>query len=108
MEARQYAEFTGVELTGGAELAALVEKGAACPCTGEARGGREARWRGRKTGCRALARRRCWLAERGGAMKREVRWRGKRGGERYHRGSTTEHGRGELSRHYSEVIFFLF
>jgi hypothetical protein len=45
MEARQCAEFTD-----GAELAALVEKGAAGPCTGEARGGREARWRGRKTG----------------------------------------------------------
>ena len=46
-------EFTGVELVGGAELAALVEKvatapvekAAASPCAGEARGGRETRWR---------------------------------------------------------------
>jgi hypothetical protein len=45
MEACQCAEFTD-----GAELAALVEKGVVGPCTREARGGREARWRGRKTG----------------------------------------------------------
>jgi hypothetical protein len=82
-------EFTGVELAGGAELAALVEKAAAGPVekgaaglrTREGHGRREARWRGRKTGCHALARRRCQSGERsrdgeGGTMERE------RGGER--------------------------
>ena len=56
-------EFTSVELTGGAELAAPMEKATTGPlekaaaglCTGEARNGREARWGGRKTGRRALA-----------------------------------------------------
>jgi hypothetical protein len=70
-EAHRHVEFTGVELTGGAKLAALVEKAttgpvekaAAGPCAGEDRGGREAHWRGRKTGCHALVRRRCHSAE---------------------------------------------
>ena len=60
-------EFTGVELASGATLAAPMgkatvgpmEKAAVGPCAGEVRGGREARWIGRKTGCRALAWRRC-------------------------------------------------
>jgi len=66
MEARRRVEFTGIELVGSAELTALVEKPVAGPMekaaaglrAGEARGGWEARWRGRKAGCRALARRR--------------------------------------------------
>jgi hypothetical protein len=76
MEARQCAEFTD-----GVELAALVEKGAAGTCTGEARSGREARWRGRKTGLScsgaeeilAGGARRC--DEEGGVVEREARWR---------------------------------
>jgi hypothetical protein len=55
-----------VELADGVELAASVEKVAAGPVkkaavglhAGEDHGGREARWRGRKTGYRALVRRR--------------------------------------------------
>jgi hypothetical protein len=50
METRRHMEFTEVELTGGTELASLVEKAAAGPmekvdagpCAGEARDGREA------------------------------------------------------------------
>jgi hypothetical protein len=72
MEARRRVKFTGAELTGGAELAALVEKATVDPvekvtvgsCAREARGGREARWRGRKTGSHALAWSRYQLAER--------------------------------------------
>jgi len=61
-------EFTGVELTDGAKLAAPVEKAAA---------GREAQWRGRKTGCRAWTRWRCQSAEQrrdgeGGAVESTV------------------------------------
>ena len=63
MEARRHVEFTGVELTRGVEIAApvektatgLVEKAAAGRRAGEGLGGREAQWRGRKTGCRAWA-----------------------------------------------------
>jgi hypothetical protein len=53
MESRRRVEFTGVKLAGGAALAAPVEK-AAGPQALEGRSGREARWRGRKTGCCAL------------------------------------------------------
>jgi hypothetical protein len=64
MEARRCVEFTGVELTSGAELAApmekattsLVEKVAVGPRAGESHDEREAQWRGRKTGCRTWAR----------------------------------------------------
>jgi hypothetical protein len=88
MEARWHVKFTGVELASGAELAAPiekattgpVEKATAGPCAGEARGGRDARWNETKTGWRALARRRCRLAEQrrdgeGGAVEREARRR---------------------------------
>jgi hypothetical protein len=71
-------DFTHVELIGGVELAALVEIATTCP-RGEGYSGREAwpRWRGRKTGYHALARRRCPLTERRrdgeeGAVEREV------------------------------------
>jgi hypothetical protein len=58
MEACWHVEFTGVELTGGAELAAPVEKtmidpmekAATGPYAGEDRDGWEARWRGREDG----------------------------------------------------------
>ena len=59
-------EFTGVELTGGAELVALVDKATTDPHALEGRSGREARWRGGKTGYCALARWRCRLAEQRG------------------------------------------
>ena len=81
-------EFTSVELAGGAELAAPMETATTDPlekaavglCTGEARGRREALWRGRKTGHRALERKRCLPTEwrrggEGGVVKRETRWR---------------------------------
>ena len=82
-----------VELTGGVELATPVKKGmtgpvetvVAGPCALEGRGGREARWRGRKMGYRALARWRCRLTKQ------------RRSGEC---------GRGALSRRYGEVRFF--
>jgi hypothetical protein len=72
MEARRRVKFTGAELAGSAELAAPVEKATVDPvenvtvgsCAGEARSGREARWRERKRGSRALAWRRYQLAER--------------------------------------------
>jgi hypothetical protein len=89
IEAHRCVVFTGVKLAGGAELAALVEKGAAGPVekgaaglrTREGHSRREARWRGRKAGCHALARRRCRSGEQscdgeGGTVERE------RGGER--------------------------
>jgi hypothetical protein len=93
MEACRQLEFTGIELAGGAELAAPVEKAAAGPMekasvgpyVGEARGGREAWWRGR----RAVV---LW---RGGDVGR--RWRGKRIGERRHQGGAVERGHRELS-----------
>jgi hypothetical protein len=79
-----------IERAGGTELAApvekatvgLVEKAAVGPCAREAHDGRETRWRGRKTGCRALAWRRYRPAERrrdgeGGVVERETGWRGK-------------------------------
>jgi hypothetical protein len=58
MEARWHVELTGVELTGGTELAAPVEKttagpvekAATGPCTREDRDGWEAQWRGREDG----------------------------------------------------------
>ena len=58
MKARWHVEFISVELAGGAELAAPVEKAmagpmekaAAGPCAGEAHSRREARWRGRSGG----------------------------------------------------------
>jgi hypothetical protein len=58
-------EFTGVALADGTELAAPVKKATAGPVEKAAAGlcAEEARWRGRKIGCRALARR-CRLAER--------------------------------------------
>jgi hypothetical protein len=57
-----------------------VEKVAAGACAWEAHGGWEARWRERKTGCRALARRRCRLAKQkrdgeGGMVERDAQWR---------------------------------
>jgi hypothetical protein len=74
MEACRHVEFTGVELIGGAELAALVEKDAASPVEKAAAGphtleghDRREEWRrGRKTGCCALARWRYRLAEQRG------------------------------------------
>jgi hypothetical protein len=74
MEAHRRMEFTS-----GVELAALVEKIAAGPVEKVAVD-REARWSGRKTGCRALAWRRCRRAEQrrdgeGGAVEREAQWR---------------------------------
>ena len=76
-------EFTGgIELADPVEKAAVgpMEKAAAGSCAGEARGGRETRWRGRKTGHRALERKRCLPTEwrrggEGGVVKRETRWR---------------------------------
>jgi hypothetical protein len=108
MEARRRVEFTGVELTSDTKLTAPVEKAttgsveeaAAGPCALEARGEREAWWRGSKTGCCALARWRCHLVEwrhsgEGGAVEREVRWRAR------------SRSRGDLSRRYGEVgVFF--
>ncbi|XP_066312941.1 uncharacterized protein [Miscanthus floridulus] len=64
MEDRRHVVFIGVELSGGVELAAPVEKATAGPRAAEGRDGREARWRGRKMGCRALVQWRCRLAER--------------------------------------------
>jgi len=49
-------EFVGVELAGGTELAAPVEKAAAGLVEKNGCGGREVQWRGRKTGCHAWAR----------------------------------------------------
>jgi hypothetical protein len=65
-----------MEFTGGVELAALVEKITAGPVEKVAVD-REARWRGRKTGCRALAWRRCRRAEQrrdgeGGAVESAI------------------------------------
>jgi inactivated superfamily I helicase len=62
MEARRPVEFTDVELAGGLDLAAsvekatagLVEKVVASPRAAVVRGGQEVQWRGRKTGHRAL------------------------------------------------------
>jgi hypothetical protein len=59
MEASWHVDFTNVELAGGMELATPVEKttvgslekAAAGPGALEGRGGQEAWWRGRKTGC---------------------------------------------------------
>ena len=94
MEARWHVEFTGVELVGGAELAAPVEKATTGPIETatmgpralEGRDGREAWWRGGKTGCCTPARWRYRLAER--------RRGGEGGGERGRRGSMTERGHG--------------
>jgi len=77
MEACRRVEFTGVELVGGAEIVAPVEKAVLGPCTREGRGMREAQWRGRKTGYRAWAWWRCWPTERrpsgeGGAVESAV------------------------------------
>jgi hypothetical protein len=63
------------------------------------RDGREARWRVRKTGCRALAQRKCWPADQrrdgeGGVVDSTVA-----GSERHC---------GELSRRYGEMSFFYF
>jgi hypothetical protein len=64
METRRHVKFTDVELAGGAELVALVEKTAAGPVEKAVAvrsggdGGREAWWRGR------------------------ARWRGRRSGEK--------------------------
>jgi hypothetical protein len=81
-------EFTGVELAGGVELAASVEKATIGPMeratTGpralEGHDGREAWWRGEKTGCHTLARWRYHLAEQrhggeGGAVAEAARSR---------------------------------
>jgi hypothetical protein len=95
-------EFITVELVGGVELTALVEKTVAGsvekPTTGlhagEARGGREVWWRGRKMGCLALAQR---CDGEGGVVEREVRWRAP---------SPRRHGRGKLSQRCDEVSFF--
>jgi hypothetical protein len=61
MVAHRHVEFIGVKLATPVEKATTgpVVKAAAVPCAGEARGERETRWRERKTGCCALARRRC-------------------------------------------------
>jgi len=77
--------FIGVEFAGGMELATPMDKATAGPmekattgpCTGEAYDGREAWWRGRNMGCRALARSRRWPAEwrhdrEGGAVESAV------------------------------------
>jgi hypothetical protein len=95
MEARQRVEFTGVELTSGAELTAPMEKAATDPVekataglrAGEAHGRRGAQWRGR----RATMLQRGGDAGRrsGGTMEREARWRG----------GVVERGHGELSHH---------
>jgi hypothetical protein len=110
MVARQRVEFTDVELAAPVEKATAgpVEKDAVGPCAREARGGRYARWRGRKTGCCALARRRCRPAERrrdgeGSAMEREAWWRA----SSLRRCSGLERRRRELLRCYDEVNFFL-
>jgi hypothetical protein len=60
MEAYRHVEFNCVELAASVEKAVAdpMEKAALGPCTGEGRGGQEARWRGRRTGWRALAQRR--------------------------------------------------
>jgi hypothetical protein len=58
MELARGAEVTSVELV------APVEKAAADSVEKIGHSGREARWRGRKTGCHALAWWRCRLAER--------------------------------------------
>jgi hypothetical protein len=84
-----------------------VEKGEAGPRTREGHGKREARWRGRKMGCHALAQRRCRSGEwsrdgEGGIVERE------HGGERRRRGSAVERGHRELSRRCSDVSFFFF
>jgi hypothetical protein len=102
MEARRCVEFTSVEIVDGAELTALVEKTVAGSMekpvaglhAGEARGGREVRWRGRKMGCLALAQRCDGV---GGVVGREVRWRAP---------SPRRHGRGKLSQRCDEVSFF--
>jgi hypothetical protein len=75
MEVCRCVEFTGVELTGGAEVAALVEKvvtgpmekaatfrsgGKDGPRAEEGRSGQEAPWRERKTSSHARTRWRCW------------------------------------------------
>jgi hypothetical protein len=105
MEARRRVEFIIiVKLAGGAELAAPmekavagpVEKAAAGPRTGQGRDGREAWWRGRKTGYRALVQRRYHPAERrldgeGGVVESVV----------------TEVARRAVQR-CGEVIFFFF
>jgi hypothetical protein len=77
MEVCRCVEFTGVELTGGAEVAAPVEKavigpvekavtfrsgGKDGPRVEEGRSGQEAPWRARKTSSHARARWRCWPA----------------------------------------------
>ena len=80
-----------VESTGGAELAALVEKVAvglvekatASRHAGEGCSGQEAQWRRRKTGCRAWMQWKCWPVVRtcdgeGGAVETavaEAAWR---------------------------------
>jgi hypothetical protein len=52
MEAYRHVEFNSVELAASVEkaVAGPMEKAAVGPFTREGRGGREARWRGRKTG----------------------------------------------------------
>ena len=92
-------KFTGVELAASVEKGMIgpVEKAAAGLCAGEAHGGREARWRGRKTGCHALARRRCRPTE-------ERHDGGRRGGE----GSTVESVVTEEARRSGEVSLFDF
>jgi hypothetical protein len=73
-------EFTGAEQSGGAELAAPVEKAAQVLWRRVRRvralekdaAAWEAWWIGRKTGCHALARRRCQSGER--SHDREGEW----------------------------------
>jgi hypothetical protein len=111
MEACRRVEFTGVEFVGGAARSSLLrwrklrrvyalenprraggtvereEDGLPCSSAKEMSAGRAvARWRGRHCGD----------------------WGGKRDGKRHHRGGMAERDRGELSRCYGEVSFFLF
>jgi hypothetical protein len=64
METRRHVEFTGVELAGGVELAALVEKAVVGHFCAE--GGWEAWWRERRAGEEGSQER---------AVEREAQWR---------------------------------
>jgi hypothetical protein len=90
MKAHRRVESTGVELAGGAELVAPVEKATARPCALEGHGVREARWRGR----RATVLWRCGDAGRqsGGVVESAV--------------AEAAHDCRVLSRCYGEASFF--
>jgi hypothetical protein len=107
MEASRHVEFNSVELVGGVDLAAPMEKTTTSPRALEGRGGRETWWRGRKTGCCALARWRCRMAEQ--RCDRRAWSPRQHGGARTprQRSGARSWSRGDLLRCYGEMFFLV-